>query len=722
MMNHRPGYIFKLIIIFTLVGIFLSGCVYFNTFYNARRDFNEAEKARKKTKHLRGSAGSAKYKKAIERSLKVIENHPNSKWYDDALYVLGVSYFHTKQYNRAERRFREILANYPDSKYSRESLLYLAKAKLEQNDADNSREIFEKIFLEESDRSYKTEAAFALGMYHFDRKEFEEAEIYFKAIRDSLGTDEEQKRAQTYIADGYFDQFSFNNALKAYLQILGMDPDADERYHSLYQSAICCYRLQRIDDGMNYIEDLIKDEVYFDSLGSLRFALAEGYESDGDLLQAEIIYNKITEEDTKKTNVAIACYYLGLIYQFDYDELIQAKEYYDRALKESRSTKIARDALRRSTDIGKLSTFARTLEIDTATTQEMIDEAAEIQYSLAEHYWLNLDKPDTAILEMQYLIDSFSSTYIVPKAMIALSGMYLAHLQDTTGSDSILYQVLQNHARSDYVEESIAALGLKGTSADTGYAAVYVNKAEDALIDYDDWETARENYQLIVDSFPDSKNYLSARFNLIWLEENYNSPGDSSLIFAYTAFADSFPGTRLALEAARRTNYIPPPAPTIRSEKEEEFDDELTQARKEKLSEEKNGADVESDELETYNDPRLTLYISPSGDTIILLDKGPELIEEEFEFPSQAFSEFDQNFFLYFQILLDFSGKVTDYILKIRSENEEINERVSRTVATMTFDPLYISTKVVDYNLIPDESGGYWFVYKYLVTVPNFLR
>ena len=164
---------------------------------------------------------------------------------------------------------------------------------------------------------------------------------------------------------------------------------------------------------------------------------------------------------------------------------------------------------------------------------EMIDQAAETQYNLAELYWFSLDKPDTAILELRYIVDSFSTSYLVPKAAIALSGMYKENLNDTLGADSILRQVLADYPRSDFLSEALAALGWLGTEADTGYAQVYMKRAEDALVDNDDYETARENYQYVVDSFPDSRHYLHARFNQIWLEETYASPGDSSILLAY---------------------------------------------------------------------------------------------------------------------------------------------------------------------------------------------
>ena len=146
-----------------------SGCsVYFNTFFNAKKSFNAAEKASSESD--RASAGAREYQAAIEKALKVVERHPNSKYYDDAVFMLGVSYFHTQQFAKAERRFRELLANYPETDFARRSKLYLAKTKLELGDIDDAMTMFGEIFDTGADRDFKADAAMGLGNFHHQEK------------------------------------------------------------------------------------------------------------------------------------------------------------------------------------------------------------------------------------------------------------------------------------------------------------------------------------------------------------------------------------------------------------------------------------------------------------------------------------------------------------------------------------------------------------------------
>ncbi len=691
-----------------LLGLFImlaGGCVFYNTFFNARQAFNEAEKTRKSSRLQGGRIKKDLYQQAIEKSLKVIENYPNSKYYDDALFVLGVSYYYTDKHFIAERRLRELLANYADSKYAPEAELYLAKAKLELKDEKDGMVIFSSIFDTDFDKAYKAEAALALGDYYFRDRDFEQSRLYYRALRDSLGTQEERRLAQRMIADSYFESYQFQEALGGYLQLMGMDPDKNETYHAYYNAALCSFSLMKIETGRDYLRVLSENETYFDSLSVIRLRVAEGYEYEEDIEQAEEIYRSVLEQESKMVVAAEAAYRLGLIYQFEYDDLPKAKLFYDRTVKLSRNSDFGRDALERSSHIGKVEEFSRTLNLDSTTTQEMIDEAAYTQYQLAELYWLNLNKPDSAMVEMQYIIDSFPASVYAPKALIALSQMYSDHKEDSIVAHQLLSDIPRIYPHSDYVPEALDALGLIGTSADTGYAKLYLDRAENFLDDSTMVDSVRFYYQYIADNFPRSKLYPQARFGLIWLTETYSSPGDSSVYYAYTDFIDSFPNSTWADEAQNRIGRV-----NVLDKKVEDEADTLSIW--DDRDDDFPGAFGDEDEDTTKAvDPLEDVYVDPNGERISNIAIEPVEIREEFEYPVEAYRlgwEGD----LYFQIFLDFSGEVVDYILKIRCESEDINREASEAVASMTFDPLRV----------PQEQQEAWMVYRFKVRKPEHIR
>ena len=323
---------------------------------------------------------------------------------------------------------------------------------------------------------------------------------------------------------------------------------------------------------------------------------------------------------------------------------------------------------------------------------------------------------------MRYLVDSFPDAYDTPNGMIALSQMYRDYYSDSTGADSILHEMLNRYPHSDFVPEALEVLGLAGTEADTGYAEWYIHRAEDFLIEEGDIDSAEANYQVIIDRFPDSKYYTKAIFNKIAVREMYDNPGDSSVYYAYKEFVDSFPGTEFTSIASEKIQSGTRGGRVRPGDREAQKEETGVLA-----STETDTLPVSTAQGSTtqgsYASTLQSLYQLPNGDTIVLLDLSPVDIIEPFEFPESALSMKDNYLQLYFHILLDFSGTVTEAELKTPSEYDELNIRADRTVRSMTFNPADVSTLIATLDLPEDSEGrGHWFVFKYQINKPEFMR
>lgn len=686
--------------------LIVSGCVYYNTFYHARKAFNEAESGRKAAGRTGGKAYGGQYNKAIEKSQKVLDKYPNSSWYDDALFVNGVSSFYTEDYDRAERRFRELLANYPESEYVKEGRLYLAKAKMKLGDEEDAMALFENLYQESKEKSIRTEAAMTLGEYYFESKKYPEAERYFNVIVDSLGDRYERIMAQLYIADGHFARYNYRKARENYLKVLSFKPDLAEEFRATYKAGECSIFIYEIEDGMGYLKKLADNKLFYDSLPAINLLVAYGHELNGDLSLAEEVYKRVANSEQKQ-HAAYANYNLGLIYQYDYENYKKAKEYYDLAKSGGYGTPIQQDALQRSADIGKLEEYTKkkTLEpaTDTAAPPGALDSAAMTQYLLAELYLMQLGKPDSALNEFQYVIQHFESTYIAPKAMIATALLYRDQYNDTLAFDTTLRAVLKRYPRSDFIPQVIDLLGLAGTAADTGYAQYYYRKAESFAFDSSKVDSARYYFQLVADSFPKSHLYQQARFALLWLTETYESPGDSSLYFAYADFADSFPRTDLGKEAEKRLSY----KPGIFRQTDDNRD-EGAQAKP-------KPAAVADRTIDTTEQRTMTTeekyFIGPDGDTLMLVQEAPIRVDREFRYPPAAYTlNFEGS--LYFQVKIDPFGDVVDLRLMNPSPSPELNQEATEIVALSHFNT----------GWIPPDKLDSWFVYKYFVALPKSIR
>ena len=71
---------------------------------------------------------------------------------------------------------------------------------------------------------------------------------------------------------------------------------------------------------------------------------------------------------------------------------------------------------------------------------------------------------------------------------------------------------------------------------------------------------------------------------------------------------------------------------------------------------------------------------------------------------------------------------MVNYELKSPAPHDEINRRAEKTVGSMSFDPLEVNkelTRKSEMITLPEEMedpNGRWYVYKYIVQKPEYLR
>lgn len=105
-----------------LIALFTTSCAYFNTFYNIKIYFREAEKIYQEQGQLTREA-TTRYNKVIEKSSKIFEYYKSSQYVDDALFYTAIAYKRLGNYTQAKIKFEELFKYFPDSKYHKKALL-----------------------------------------------------------------------------------------------------------------------------------------------------------------------------------------------------------------------------------------------------------------------------------------------------------------------------------------------------------------------------------------------------------------------------------------------------------------------------------------------------------------------------------------------------------------------------------------------------------------------
>ena len=122
--------------------IFITSCstwdnftTYFNLYYNASELFQKAEKQITEQKKdifstepaTIPAAAGADLQKVIEKCSNILQFSPNSSYVEDALMMLGKSFYYQKNYLKGRRKFEELISSQPNSDYVLEASLWIGK-------------------------------------------------------------------------------------------------------------------------------------------------------------------------------------------------------------------------------------------------------------------------------------------------------------------------------------------------------------------------------------------------------------------------------------------------------------------------------------------------------------------------------------------------------------------------------------------------------------------
>ncbi|MEN8374606.1 MAG: hypothetical protein ABFS34_04090 [Gemmatimonadota bacterium] len=115
----------------------LGGCAYFNALYNARQEFDDAERYRAQGEHARADQT---YLRSAEKAAKSFEQDPAGRWADDALYLLARAHFERRAYPEARAALRRLLTVSEDGAMRAGASMYLGAAELRLEDLEAARE------------------------------------------------------------------------------------------------------------------------------------------------------------------------------------------------------------------------------------------------------------------------------------------------------------------------------------------------------------------------------------------------------------------------------------------------------------------------------------------------------------------------------------------------------------------------------------------------------
>lgn len=322
---------------------------YFNTFYRSQEDFNEGyEEYRsslisfynKRLDSLGISppiSGSVKAKldKAIERSSKIIQFHKNSKYIDDAVLIIGKSYYFEEEYYKAERTFNEFLSKFSSSGLADEAILFLGQTKIRLGKKEEGEKIFNNLVKNSDNKEIQSQAARDLGIMAYNKGSLEDAVNYFKSSID-FSNNNEQKAEGQFILAKILSEYKPELSAEEYKKVLEYSSDFDLLFFSRLNYAKGLIVNKDFSISTEELEDLRKkyrEEPAFTQLVDLE--IANNFYAQGKYPDAMNKYYEVIVKYPGTPSAADAYYYLARHDEKMNNDYLNAFVNYKKSVEES---------------------------------------------------------------------------------------------------------------------------------------------------------------------------------------------------------------------------------------------------------------------------------------------------------------------------------------------------------------------------------------------------
>ncbi len=489
-----------LILLSFFIGI--CGCVYYNTFFLARKNYRRAEKMRKKAGgDVIPPQAVQCYNKTIEKCTKVIAYYPESKYVDDAIFLLGMCYFRTGDYTKAIRKFNELLSNFPESEFCEDARYWRSVCLFYGGKEEIAIDSLQTIADENPERA--EDAMFMIGELAYQNGDYIEAKSAFLLFLEKFPSGHLAPKAHLRLGQIEWSFEEYEKAVEHLVNISEGDLPFEDYYTSQELLAKCYVKLNRLDDAERICEALLKDETFMSHWGDVELIVGDIAYVRGEIERAREIWERLAERYKRTQTGAWAYFKLGEMY-FDLGDLEMAKEMFDAAAAQVSSGEVRELALKRSAVIARL--LAYQAQINNADSLGI--DVVETELKLAEMYLLDLDEPDSAISVYKYILEKYPDDSLAPKAAYSLGWIYANSKRDLKTADSVFAELIKKYPESDYAVGGARYFKSRGGALDSlaiRNVAYYFVKAEEFWLTYRWLDSALVYYSIVIDSFPESR-------------------------------------------------------------------------------------------------------------------------------------------------------------------------------------------------------------------------
>jgi predicted negative regulator of RcsB-dependent stress response len=422
----------------------LAGCAKYNTYYNARKSFDAAERVRedaiRKNQDPPKPVGAQKtdYENAIAKAQKVLDDYPGHSLSDDALFVRAKSYYRLESYRMSIRQFDLLFTNFPATEYLEESLYLQALNYLLIGALDRSQDYLGQLERAFPDSRYQAEVSRVSGDNAYTMENWEAAATAYRQYLD-LGDDAgDKERVALKLAECLWEQAAFSAADSTLAEMLAKVGPGDLKFRAELLRGRVLVRAGKLEQAGAILEGLDQPAAFYKAEGELTLVRAELLTASGNVDDAATLLQGMpTEWQTPEVKARAADL---LAYRF-----LERQEYTE-ALEQFKAALSQKDKLDDPERTRRLNDHLRDyLAADTALADAKGERVPRLKLLQANAMLFGLDRPArAATLYREAAADTAVDSLLAARA---LYGLWIAYGQRLDNPDSAAIAAAQLQER-----------------------------------------------------------------------------------------------------------------------------------------------------------------------------------------------------------------------------------------------------------------------------------
>jgi TolA-binding protein len=556
---------------------------YFNTYYNGETAFNDAmENVKASTMENRISAlggqqtpfvisGAAKrnFDIAIEKASKILQLYPTSKYVENCIFMIGISYYYEGDNIRSGKKFVEEQSAFPNSNRLAEAKMYYGAIEVRSREYDSGRrDLAVALGLAKELRDLKTAelAAYNLSDYYLGQGDTITAIAYL----DSAASFAEDDDAAIYYCNAgnlLENLHHYSAASREYERASKEAKDFRLKFYSRYFLARTERKLKSYTLALEDLKSLRKDDKYFQFFPLIEYQQAEVLYDSGAVSSAVAEFSRIDTAYATNEGATRSAFKLANIYLYKVGDFQTALKYFQKCSAHPAVAPISSKAAEMAaklqeyfvtsykTDLADslydkaVSTKGKidsTVNQNEAEVDTLYERAADAEKALAGFFMFNLQIPDSAIARYEKLIKNFPKSKAYPSALYTL-GEYFYLSGDTAKGRGYLNKLLAEHPESSFAVSASSLLGIPPPNFVDSSQAEY-----DAAID----SVNAGNYSYAITTLTALSKKVhgspivpQALYAIGWIYENKLSFPDSAFVY-YKRLSTEYPSNKLTASVA----------------------------------------------------------------------------------------------------------------------------------------------------------------------------